>query len=157
MSVNIDVQCALYMYRYCTCIYLPIGRWHQWSASHRCLKHRYLYGIWWWSWWPVMIMISFFFSPAILGLSYLCLNLFIHGDVFWCWFLLFDAVWFWLRLLDADADCFGLLAKQRWHLRFFFVAELALWDMYEVNLPQYVAVAMQFLSRIDYYFQIILF
>ena len=39
----------------------------------------------------------------------------------------------------------------------FFFAELALWDMYEVNLAQYVAAAMQFLSRIGHCFQIILF
>ena len=57
---------------------------------------------------------------------------------------------------DWEGDMFGLLAEQRWHLRIFF-AELALWDMYEVNLAQYVAAAMQFLSRIGHCFQIILF
>ena len=35
----------------------------------------------------------------------------------------------------------------------FFVADMALWDMYEVNLSQYVAVAMEFFSRIGHCFQ----
>ena len=36
----------------------------------------------------------------------------------------------------------------------FFVADMAFWDMYEVNLSQYVAAAMEFSSRIGHCFQI---
>ena len=72
---NIDVQCTLY---------IGIGRWHQ------CLHHTD---------WGSQFCLS-----CNLRLV-LCLNLFLHGNVDWCWFLLVGADWFWLRLLDADWCC----------------------------------------------------